>query len=370
MPDSTVQPATSTAPSPEAAKSDAKQGASNLTASQVAQRFLQETPAAPEAVAEQTNAPEAAPEQSAAADTEQTAPDAESQGTEPAETETAGQEPKEEADDVLSQKSSLDQKTKERIQRRIDKEVGKRKALEARIAELEGKLTQPAEQTPKEEARVVPLPEGAPPLANIESPDGLTKLQKEAKEAIRWAEEMLDHEGIDNGVQVGDRIFTKADLKTIVRQAKVTLEDHIPARAQFLIERAKAQQAAQAKFPFLKDKTSEEYTMAQAIYKDMPWLKNVPQADWIVGLGVKGWKALQAEEASASKPKEAKPKVEPPKPPSSQTAVSASATTRPTAGTTPRIASPGEHFKAKGGVTGSELAAYLAQKEIASRNSR
>jgi len=373
MPD-TVPPATSTAPAPEAAKTDAKQGASNLTASQMAQRFLKPQTSEP-APAEQTTPEATAPEapQPSAAETEQTpaSADAETNATEPAEkTDADGQDAKEEADDVLSHKSTLDPKTKERIQRRIDKEVGKRKQLEARLAEMESRLQQTPQPEPNAKPQVVPLPAGAPPLANIEKAEDLVSLQQQAKEAIRWAEEMLDHDGIENGVQVGDRVFSKGDLKTIIRQAKVTMEDHIPARYQFLQARHQAQQAAYTEFPFLKDKSSEEYQMAQAIYRDMPWLRNVPTADWIVGLGVEGFKSLQARKAAATKAKDTtKPKVEAQKPPASQAAVSAGSTVRAPADGERGTSVAYEKLKAKGGVSGSEFAQFLAQKELA-RNSR
>lgn len=371
MPEPTVQPATSPAAAdPSAQTGAANQNAGNLTASQFARRFLEAKPSEPATAEQTTSEPTPAASTSAAGAEQSATAEAETKQPEAENPQAEGGE--EAADTDLSQKTTLTPEQQAAVNRRVGREQAKTKRALERAATAEARLQaleQQAAQPPAAETKpqVVPLPSGSPPLANIENVQDLSAVQQQAKEAVRWAEELLETEGIENGVRVGDQVFSKADLREIRRNAKVTLEDHIPARVQFLQQRNQWQQQAYAEFPFLKDKTSEDYHMVQAIYKDMPWLRNVPNGDWIAGLGVEGWKALQARKAAAQKPKET-PKAEPPKPPASQAAVSAGSSVR-TAASATKAQTVGEAFKSKGGVSGSEFARFLAQKDLA-RNTR
>ena len=340
---------------------------------------------------------------------------------EPAETTTA-EEPNTEAaaatspegddDDVLSPTSTLDPATKEKLNKRVGKEVVKRKQLEAqlgkeaderktlqgRIAELESQIatkTEPAAQTP-------PVLNGeAQPLANIGNVAELAKLQQEAKAAIRYAEETLDTPAKwrlkivplsdpDTGeaiidpstgearterfkvTKLGDQEVTEADMKAIMRRARITLEDQIPARTQFLQLQDAWRQKAVADFPFLTDKSSPDYQAAQAARRANPWLAGLPQSDWIIGVQVEGLKAIESRKAKAKGEAETKAKAKvPPKAPADQTTVSAStAAPRSTAGSAKTaLAAEREKLLAKRGVTGADAVSFL-QRTSSLRNSR
>lgn len=350
----TVIPAPST-PAPEA-KSDAPKAA-NLSASELAQRFLTPEPATQpaEQVSPETKSEAPTP----AAETEQPAPAADTPVEETAETQSAETDTEEEAHDALSHK--LDPETQKKIDKRIGKEVAKRKALEAKIAEMEAKLATPPE-APQQPA-IVPLPPGAPPLANVEDVNSLTSLHQQAKEAIRFAEAELDKEESERDPELAAQWPRKA-LKEVLRNAKVTMEDHIPARFQFLKARQQADQEAYKAFPFLKEKENPLYVKAQSLLtaKESAWLRSVPASKFIVGAYIKGIAALEAEQAAAAKEKPKK--VDGPKPPSSQTAVSASSTVRTPANAEKTSSVEYDKLKAKGGVSGSEFAAFLARKEL------
>lgn len=354
------------APSAPETKGDAPKS-SNLSVAEAAARLLnieaesaKAKAAQPEQTAQEGEKPASTSEQTEAAQAESAEPEA------PAEAEAQAEEEAEKPEDVPSHDLSPEQK--KRIEKRIGKEVAKRKALEAQLNELKVEIAkqQAAAQTPTTPPPLVPLPQGAPPLAQIEDVAQLSQLSQQAKEAKRFAEEQLDRDDFEP-VKVGDNILDRAALKTIIRNANKTLEDDIPQRFQFLQQRNQAQQVAYEKFPFLKDKSAPEYVMAQQALLAMPWLRNLPNSDWIIGVQIEGIKALQAREAS--KGKAAKPATPvSKKPPTGQTVVSSSTAETRTPTATRNQASLDAMRNAmskKGGVTADEAAKFLLARELA-----
>jgi hypothetical protein len=294
--------------------------------------------------------------------------------TEVAEETTADQGTEESEDEVLSNRTPLDEKTKQRIQKRIDKEVGKRKQLEGRLNELESLLREKETQQSQTPVQPIPVQGDLPPnIAAINDLSGVEKLRKEAKDAVRWAEAQLDAEAEGDSLPEG---WDRKKLKEAVRNAKVALEDHIPQRESFIKQRQQLQAQAHKEFPFLTDRTSPDYQAAQAAFRSNPWLHNLPNADFIVAVQIEGLKALNARkagEAEKAKAKTApvKPKVTV-KPSSDQTAVSSTGgATRVSSATTQKaaVASEKAKFEAKGHVTAQEAAAILLRNET-NRNSR
>lgn len=371
----TSQPAEAAVPTiaPEA-KGDAPKAKGNLSVAQAAQRLLN--------IEAEAAKPKSAPAEQTAAPAEKPA-DAQSQpATEAAQAESA--EPAVEAapeanaegaveaeGDVPSHDITPEQKRE--IQKRINKEVARRKALETQLNELTLKLTAQEAQAKTTPPPIVPLPKDAPPLAHIEDANGLLALQQQAKEAKRFAEEQLDRDDF-TGVQVGDKQLGRSELKAIIRNANRTLEDDIPQRFQFLQQREQAQKMAYEKFPFLKDRSAPEYVAAQQARIQMPWINNLPNADWIIGVQIKGLKAMELESKAladlAKKPKTGV--VASSKVPSAQTVVSSAG------GTEARTASPSKsqnqlealrsQMSKAGGVTANQAAAFLLQRELAKQN--
>lgn len=377
MPDSTE--ASSAATNADANKSSES---SNLDAGAAAARLFanagkpaaKSQPPATEQVAQEPKAPAPAPEETqnnTVAETEESVP-AETQTEEPeaADKDTADPDAENSEDEVLSNRTTLDEKTKQRIQKRIDKEVGKRKALEGRLSELENLLREKEAQVQQPPVQVI-QPSNLPPnIAALNDLAGIEKSRKEAKEAMRWAKKQLDADADGEPLPEG---WNRKLLKQVIEDTELALEDHLPQREQFLRTQQQISQAAAKEFPFLTDRSAPEYQMAQAAKRANPWLQGLPNADWIVGVQILGLKALEERKAAANKPKPepAKPKVTP-KPSSDQIAVSAS-------GSTPRVAqatvakqnleAERAKFDAKGGITANEAAAFLLQKENI-RNSR
>ena len=362
MPNETVEAPSQpvSAPAPET-HSDAPKK-SNLSVAQAAARLLNM----------ETEKAQAAATQAEQIEQAEIPSEAVSEVSEPAQAESAVAEDSEaqaeepQGDDVPSQDISPDLKKK--IDKRIGKEVAKRKALEAQLNELKLQVQATQQQQQSAPQPVVPLPQGAPPLAQIESASDLVALQQQAKDAKRFAQEQLDRDDFEP-VRVGDTVLDRKALKTIIRNAERTLEDEIPQRAQFIQQRQAAQQLAYEKFPFLKDKSSPEYVQAQQAYIQMPWLKNLPNADWIIGVQIEGLKALQSKDKKAGK--SAKPQAPfSTKPPSGQSVVSSSGDARTPSGQ--RAAQTLEAMRAQmsksGGVSANQAAQFLLAHELAKQN--
>lgn len=351
-----LQPVEATPPQ----TSTEKKTAGNLSGAQLAQRFMKNDAEARSAAttAEQT------------AIKAETKPATEAASAAPADPKAADGNTGGEGDLDLSHETSLDPKLQAKIDKRIGHLTAQAKAADAKINELRAQLlerssNQPASAPPP----VAPAPADVP-LAHINDVAGLIQLRDDAKKSIHWAEEQLDREDLGSGIQYGNQILGKADLRTIIRNARMTLEDQIPARVQFLQARNQSQQAAFERYPFLKDRSTPEYLMAQQAIQSNPWLQGRPDRDELVGRHIMGLKYEQLLAAEAAKAKE-KPPVKPaavpaPKPANDQVAESGdSSPVRAPVGTgqNQQLKALNEKFAGKRGVTAKDYASLLAQRE-------
>ncbi len=340
-----------------------KGGSANLSVSQYARRFTDAAPQAnPPAEQKAPETPVAAPKPTE--EVPQVSSSAEAKPKEPDKVEKPDPTPEEKADEALSKSTSIEfsPEQQELFNKRLGKEVFKRKELERQLSELKTRV-EPAKpvETKPESPSIVPLPAGAPPLSNIDDISGLQHLQQQAKEAIRWAEDCLA--AATDGEAVPEN-WDKRSLREVIRNAKLTLEDHIPARAGFLQDKARAQQQAYDTFPFLKDKESEQYVQAQSFYKTYPWLRNVPTGELMIGAMVEGIAAIEARAKSKDKAAPTKPTA---RPSGGQTEVSSDAAPlRTPIDSQNRRASQAanEKLKTKNGASAKDYASYLANKEL------
>ena len=344
------------------AKSDAPKK-SNLSVAQAAQRLLN---------IESENAKAQRQTEQAA----QTPDQASDNSVNPDEATAESAEPSQEAEtpdgeaDVPSQ--DITPELQKKIDKRIGKEVAKRKALESRLAQLEAQIgeqtsSQSAEQ-PAQKAAPAQMPANVP-LSQIDDFQSLSSLQQQAKEAKRFAQDQLDRDDFEP-IQIGDTVLGRSELKAILRNAEKTLDDDIPARSQFLTQKQQSQQVAHQMFPYLKDKNAPEYVLAQQALSQMPWMKNLPNADWIIGVQIEGLRSLEAKQKAAKtdgKPKTAMSN----RPPSSQSVVSSNGgdVRMPSAAKSAnQIEALRSQLSKKGGVTANEAAAFLLAKEKAKFN--
>lgn len=310
----------------------------------------------------------------------------------------AHEAPDAEAETVLSQTISFTPEQQQAFNKRLGKEVAKTKAIKAQMAEqatklaaLEAKLSAaPAAQEQQQQTSAPIVIPANTPLADVNDIAALGTRQQAAKEAIRYVEEVLDdpskwktitdpqNESREIEVhQIGDQLHTRTTLKAAMRNAKVTLEDHVPQRAQYLAARQQATQQAHIDFPFLTDKQSPEYQMVEAGRRSpaLAGIMAMPNSEWLLGALALAASTLNAKKAAAAKAAATpavKPKIPPAKPSPDQVAASASASAnRGPIGSAERAAAAQESKKLseKGGI-GAEDAAKMLLKASQLRNSR
>lgn len=356
----TPQPAPTAQPSGEK-----KSGAANSTVSSFARSLLQKETAKAQQQATAEKAPEQvetpATETAPAVSSEETqVPPAEAETTTEATTEQVETEVEVQADEALSHETKLEPKLQEKINKRIGREVAKRKQLEAQVQQLQAQVT--AVVPPKEETKTVTVPTNMP-LADVPDQAGLAEVQRVARENQRVAEELLDRDDIAQGVKLGDQTYTKADLKAIVRQSRIVLEDQVPARQQFLTAQEQGRKQAQEQFPYLKDRTSPQYLEHQAALRANPWLLAQPNADWIAAVQLEGVRALAAKAEAAKKlPAKIIPK---PKPAGDQLVTTDASAPRVPVGSLQQQAkvAASKVLEGKRGVNAKDYASFLRQQE-------
>lgn len=366
-----VTSTTEAAPPAQATKSDdGKSG--NLTAGQMAQRLLQRgaTLTSPASSADQATPPVTPPAETASA-TPAPASEATPETTEETPAETVETPPADDAPEAeaLSKSHALPPDVQAKIDKRIGKEVARRKAAEEEITRLRSQLSTPA-QAPVQAAPATPTPDN--PLGHVTDVSQLAQEQANIKEIKRWAQSQLVREDIDAGVEGYGRNWSKADLHQTILAADRVLEDQIPQRYHFLSGRAQAEKTAAEQFPWMKDKASTEYAEYQAAFRQYPWLNNLPDAPMVVAVQMAGIKALreQAEAKQKAADKAAKKPAPSTPPPASQTAVGAAPGAireTQTAAAKKQDAAQVQALSQKGNVTQKDMARLLSQRELTSR---
>ncbi len=361
-------------------------GSDNLTLDGAAAmlRFVPEPPPAESQTATEEVAPVQTEETQEAPVAEAASPSTDVGAEVAPETEAA----EETTDQVLSNSTSLTPEQQELLNKRVGKEVAKTRAIkeqyeaklkaaEAKLAEQEARLVAAPQQ---QQAEAVPVaPTAAQPLAHVNDVPALMKLREDALNAIDFVEEALEDpnrwvqnpNGDGKVTMIGDRAYTEADLRASRRTAKATIDRQIPARLQFLSAKNAAQQQAFQKFPFLKDKTTPEYQMAQAAYRENTWLHGLPNADEIIGYQILGRKAEAERQAAAqAAPAVAKPKVISARPSNDQAAVSSNGAATRTPGSGERTALNQLRAKldAKGAISADDAKNLLLASDQARRS--
>lgn len=174
------------------------------------------------------------------------------------------QEPEEQAeeeDDIPDEEqpeSDIDllSLTTEQIQELAKK--GKSRLLQ-RIGELTAKTKALEEQLQKAQPEVKEIPQDQNPFSKIQSMDELKAKYDEVEKTLNATDEILDeHEdyGPDDIITVGDKEFTKRDIRKANRNAKEAITKFLPAQHAYL---AKLQQFSQL---------SEQYQ--EAAKKEVP----------------------------------------------------------------------------------------------------
>lgn len=284
-------------------------------------------------------------------------------------------------------------KYKESNQRSIDTRIGKltakAKALESQLEQT--RLAQPArspidaapvQQQVQQQAQPIRVPFPAEvPFANISDPALLHQEARTAQRIQAATDDALTAGPTGARVdETGKRIdlydidgtqYTKEQVINARRNAREALQMGIPARMEDLRQRQENSALAVKTFPWIRNPQTPEFQRAALVANGFPFLKNLPNAENIIGMIVEGLYSTEAK-AAAAKGQEA-PRRSSGTPPSDQVAFSAvgrSASRAPTAEATKQaLADERAKLNGKKGVSGRDMAKYfLASDNV--RNSR
>lgn len=276
------------------------------------------------------------------------------------------------------------QRTQEAIDKRIGKEVGRRKALEEQLAKLQG--TQPVPPQPLQSPFQQPVPQQAQPIQQVQAPiqvpvsiplpgiDTVQALQAKQHEARLVRQNVEDAIALgpnaDGKFTVNGQEYSRQDVIDIRRGATDMLENQIPQKYQFIQTRQQALATAVQTFPWMSNSQSPEYQQASALINQNPWLRNLPSMEYTVGMFIEGLKAVGTRAQATPAAPAAAARV---RPPGDQSVIGGggSAPTRTNGDALAKQALTEQigKLRKKGGVSVNEYAAHLAQRETLS-NSR
>ena len=215
-------------------------------------------------------------------------------------------------------------------------------ALKAEIESLKSN-SQPTEQAT-----------GQPELENVQTFEDLQKLQKEAQAAKKFALQNIGK----SYVEVDGKEYSDDDIRNILTQADEYLTEKIPARQNYLQEKAQWQQDTIATHPWLNqdDESAEArkelFGGLKSQYGHI--LKNLPNGDFVAATLVRGIEAIKSDQKAKTAPKKKaiKPKSPPP--------TDGGNASPPVENANTRKQKQKEGIKRKGPLSANDLAAYLS----------
>ena len=215
-------------------------------------------------------------------------------------------------------------------------------ALKAEIESLKSN-SQPNEQAT-----------GQPELENVQNFEDLQKLQKEAQAAKKFALQNIGK----SYVEVDGKEYSDDDIRNILTQADEYLTEKIPARQNYLQEKAQWQQDTIATHPWLNqdDESAEArkelFGGLKSQYGHI--LKNLPNGDFVAATLVRGIEAIKSDQKAKTAPKKKaiKPKSPPP--------TDGGNASPPVENANIRKQKQKEAIKRKGPLSANDLAAFLS----------
>jgi hypothetical protein len=307
-------------------------------------------------------------------------------------------EESEEIPEVLSNFSHLDPKTREIVEaalkatkdkwqesvnKRIGKEVAKRKGLEETLTQIRSQMpvqspldmaqrAAPQQNQQPAQAPVYVPPPSDQPLAHINDLASLNQEYTTAKELRRVADDLITAgPNPDGKFVIEGRELTRDQIVNIRRNASVMLEDHIPQRMNFLNLRQQNKAQAEADFPWIKDPTSPDFQLAATVANQYGWVKNLPNAELMLGVVVEGLRSLEARKQGKanSAVKSARSFAEPPSDQTSFTSSAGTPSRQPGAINRQALADERAKLASKKGVSSRDAEKFLlASAQL--RNSR
>jgi hypothetical protein len=189
--------------------------------------------------------------------------------------------------------------TRQRNEAREQAEKAEKREQEliARLEKLEGKKEQ--------EEHAAPIGTGR--LSHIKDEESLSKEVAKANAIIEWCDINPNGANDDKGE------FIEPEQVAAMRRNSEKVILNAPERRDqirtFTSAKSKFDALAREELPEMFDRATQEYQWAANLKSQFPWIKEIPQGEYSIGLLVEGIKAREARiKRNGEKPKEAKPR--------------------------------------------------------------
>lgn len=288
---------------PDAKPSTPKEVGTDEIAAMFAASFLKE-PGTTDVEESETQSEDAAPEPEAT-DQQQEEGSLEAENSEEAQDE----EPEAEAEGDESERG-----LPKGVKKRIDKLTAKRREAEQKVAELEAEMERLKQEA--SEKRPVSESTGLNPYSNLNTPDAVQKEVEQAKKVRRWCEMNPDGATVKNedGTETD---YTAEEVRNIKLRVLDALEEHLPKRLAYIQQAEQIEKVAHKEYPWWKDKSTREHTIAQKFLESFPEIAKFPDYKMVIGDYIRGVKARESaykQSAPAKAPIQPKATSAPAKP--------------------------------------------------------
>lgn len=203
--------------------------------------------------------------------------------------------------DEAVEQETVQQETEEDssgVQKRINKLVAQRKEAAAKAEALERELAE-AQRRLEEMQQAPPVAPVAldNPFADVWDESKLSDEFRKARDLKRWCEDNAD------GCEVNGKEYSAEDIKAIRRKVEDAIDVHIPTRHQFLSTYKQVKPVAEQTYPWWKDRSSQTYSEAQQVLRQMPQLAAFPDYQIAIGDFLEGRRVRMEREKGAKAPK-------------------------------------------------------------------
>jgi hypothetical protein len=203
----------------------------------------------------------------------------------------------EDGEDVHSQAETEETTEQTGVQKRIDKLTALRKTAEEQVeamrAEVEEYKSKIADFEKSSEA-VQPTADS--PFADLTSGDAIKNEYEQARQ-IRYK-----CEANPEGFQMGETYFDSEQVRNMKLNAMQAMEVHLPKQMEFVKAREQWKPIALESYPWLKNKETPEYKLAQQVLKTFPQFKRFPDFELFIGDYVRGYTSRTSQIAKKGVP--------------------------------------------------------------------
>lgn len=222
--------------------------------------------------------------------------DSEEEDQETTSEETDSEDNAEEADDEEEEdvkEEDTSSKMPRGIQKRIDKLVAQKKALEAKLQQL-SEQDQSKSTDENQEKLIVPVGKNLNPYFSLQT-EGEVYAEIEKAWAVRdWAEDHPDGAVVLN--KDGEEVeYSAEEVRKAKKNAIHALEKHLPKQLNYIAVRKQFDSEAEKAYPFLKDRSNPDYQYVNALVKEFPEIVRFPDYKLSLGDMVEGKKLRESK---------------------------------------------------------------------------